>query len=181
LGCDYYTGSAHKWFVGPREVGVLYVRRERIPGLWPSIVGVGYSQDLEGDARKFETLGQRDDARIAAMAVTVEFHSTLGVTRIEKRIKRLAAALKSRLLKHVPGVRFYTPLRPEDSGGVVVFSAPGIELRNALNTLYHEHSIGAAVFGGEQAGIRLCPHIYNTLEEMEHAALAVSSLVGDRP
>ncbi len=55
------------------------------------------------------------------------------MTRIEKRIKRLAAALKSRLLKHVPGVRFHTPLRPEDSGGVVVFSAPGIDLQNALN------------------------------------------------
>jgi isopenicillin-N epimerase len=181
LGCDYYTGSAHKWFVGPREVGVLYVRRERIPGLWPSIVGVGYSQELKGDARKFETLGQRDDARIAAMSATVDFHSTLGVIRIEKRIKRLAAALKSQLLKHVPGIRFHTPLRPEDSGGVVVFSAPDIDLQNTLNTLYHEHAIGAAVFGGELAGIRLCPHIYNTLEEMEIAALAVSSLVGDGP
>jgi selenocysteine lyase/cysteine desulfurase len=181
LGCDYYTGSAHKWFVGPREVGVLYVRRERIPGLWPSIVGVGYSKDMEEIARKLETLGQRDDARIAAMATTVEFHSALGVTRIERRIKRLAAALKSSLLKHVPRVRFITPLRPENSGGVVVFSAPGIDLKNALNALYHEHDIGAAVFGGELSGIRLCPHIYNTLAEMEQAALAVSSLIGDGP
>jgi isopenicillin-N epimerase len=26
LGCDFFTGSAHKWFVGPKEVGILYVR-----------------------------------------------------------------------------------------------------------------------------------------------------------
>jgi len=181
LGCDYYTGSSHKWFVGPREVGVFYVRREQIPGLWPSIVGVGYSKELEGVAGKFETLGQRDDARIAAMARTVEFHSTLGTARIEKRIKRLAAALKSRLLKHVPQIRFRTPMRPQDSGGVVVFSVPGIDLSKALNTLYHEHNIGAAVFGGELAGIRLCPHIYNTLEEMDQAALALAHLLGDGP
>jgi selenocysteine lyase/cysteine desulfurase len=115
------------------------------------------------------------------MSTTVDFHSTLGAARIERRIKRLAAALKSQLMRHVPGVRFHTPLRPEDSGGVVVFSAPGVDLEGALNALYHEHGIGAAVFGGDLAGIRLCPHIYNTLDEMEYAARAVSSLIGDGP
>src|SRR5262245_38157901 len=28
LGCDSYSASAHKWFVGPKEVGILYVRSE---------------------------------------------------------------------------------------------------------------------------------------------------------
>jgi selenocysteine lyase/cysteine desulfurase len=30
LGCDSYAGSAHKWFMGPKEVGVLYLRKERL-------------------------------------------------------------------------------------------------------------------------------------------------------
>jgi selenocysteine lyase/cysteine desulfurase len=32
MGCDSYAGSAHKWFVGPKEAGVLYVRADRVPG-----------------------------------------------------------------------------------------------------------------------------------------------------
>ena len=52
LGCDFYTGSAHKWFMGPKEGGLLYVRRDSARHLWPSVVGVGWSEELTG-ARRF--------------------------------------------------------------------------------------------------------------------------------
>lgn len=26
MGCDFFSGSSHKWFVGPKEAGILYVR-----------------------------------------------------------------------------------------------------------------------------------------------------------
>ncbi|MBN1222308.1 MAG: aminotransferase class V-fold PLP-dependent enzyme, partial [Candidatus Aminicenantes bacterium] len=97
LQCDFYTGSAHKWFVGPKEVGVLYVRKELIANLWPTIVGVGYPDVLDKGARKFETLGQRDDSKIAAMAAAVRFHETIGPARIEARVRSLTAELKCRL------------------------------------------------------------------------------------
>lgn len=176
IGCDFYTGSSHKWFIGPKEVGVLYVRKERMEGMWPTIVGVGYPGAIKKGAQKFETLGQRDNSRVAAMGKTVEFHNSIGRARIENRIRSLASAFKSELKKRIPTVKFHTPLEPELSLGVVVFSAPGIDLSQALDTLYHNHNIGCAVFGGDLAGIRMCPHIYNTMEEMERAVHAVSQL-----
>ena len=42
LGCDSYSSSAHKWFLGPREVGLLYVRKERIVEIWPNTVAPGW-------------------------------------------------------------------------------------------------------------------------------------------
>ena len=66
IGCDFYTGSAHKWFLGPREAGVLYVRESAVEHLWPTHVGVGWESALANGARKFEVLGQRDDAAVAA-------------------------------------------------------------------------------------------------------------------
>ena len=177
MGCDFYTGSSHKWFVGPKEVGILYVHKEKIAELWPSIVGVGYQSALEKGARKFETLGQRDDARIAAMGKTVEFHNTIGNNRIEERIRTLADTLKKKLKERIPKVKFYTPLKPEYSGGVVVFHVPGVDFDNVLNRLYHEYNIGCAVFRGELAGIRMCPHIYNSMEQIDTAVNAVASLV----
>lgn len=176
LGCDFYTGSSHKWLMGPKEVGVFYVKKNRIPELWPTIVGVGYPQARQQGARKFETLGQRDDSRIAAMAAAVEFHQAIGVERIEARIRELADVLKNMLGSRIPSIQFLTPLDPSYSGGVIVFNVPGMDLPRALDILYKQHGIGCAVFGGDLAGIRMCPHIYNTMEEMELAVDAVAAL-----
>src|SRR5882672_4441347 len=53
IGPDSYSTSAHKWLMGPLEAGLLYVRAERIPQLWPSIVTAGWADNLQG-ARKLE-------------------------------------------------------------------------------------------------------------------------------
>jgi selenocysteine lyase/cysteine desulfurase len=174
IGCDFFTGSAHKWFCGPKEAGVLYVRKERIADLWPTIVGVGYPDVIEKGAQKFETLGQRDDSRVAAMGTAVEFHKMIGKNRIEARIRTLAAALKLRLKERIPGIKFRTPIAPEFSGGVVIFHMPGVDLSKVLDTLYYKHNIGCAVFKGESGGIRFCPHIYNTIDEIDKAVDAVA-------
>lgn len=112
---------------------------------------------------------------IAAMGRTVEFHNMIGKDRIETRIRFLAAALKMRLKERIPGIKFFTPLTPELSGGVVVFHLPRIDLSKALDILYHKYNIGCAVFGGGSGRIRLSPHIYNTVEEIDKAVDAVAS------
>jgi selenocysteine lyase/cysteine desulfurase len=177
MGCDFYTGSSHKWFCGPKEAGILYVRKERIADLWPTIVGVGYPGVLKKGAQKFETLGQRDDSRIAAMGKTVEFHKMIGKDRIEARIRFLAAALKTKLKERIPNIIFRTPLTSEFSGGVVIFDIPGVDLNKALDILYHEYNIGSAVFGGDSGGIRFCPHVYNTMEEIDKSVEAAATLI----
>ncbi len=176
MGCDCYTGSSHKWFVGPKEVGLLYVKHDRIDELWASDVGVGWEAAIENGARKFETLGQRNDAAVAAMGTATAFHTSIGAENIEARIRTLAAALKKGLEERVPGVGFHTPTEQELSAGVVVFTTPQIEARDLYETLYSEHSIAGAAMGGDFTGLRLSPHIYNTLEEVERVIQVVENL-----
>jgi len=173
IGCDFYTGSSHKWFVGPKEVGILFVRKEKIEELWPLMVGVGWNENAQKSARKFETQGQRDDARVTAMGKTVEFHNIIGRERVEARVRALAAAIKDGVNKRINGTKIVTPLEPELSGGVVIFTVPGMDRSKAMNTLYQEHNVGCAVMGG---GIRLSPHIYNTMEEVDRVVNAAKSL-----
>ena len=177
IGCDFYTGSAHKWLVGPKEVGVLYVKRERIEELWPSAVGVGWASALENGARKFETLGQRDDAAVAAMGTAVSFHQEIGVDRLEERVRSLATAIKRAVGQRVSRARFHTPIDPELSAGVVVFELPRVDASQIFARLYKEHNIGCAAMSGEFAGIRLSPHIYNTMEDVERVVGAIASLL----
>jgi selenocysteine lyase/cysteine desulfurase len=171
LGCDSYSGSAHKWLMGPKEAGLLYVRRERIAAIWPSVVGVGWGNKVETaaqGARKFETLGQRDDAAVSALGTTADFHQLLGPARIEARIRELATALKEGLQK-LPGAKLRTSMKPELSAGVCVVRFDGADPQKMYESLYARHGIAGAPTGG----VRLCPHVYNTLEEIDRTLAAL--------
>jgi len=175
MGCDFFTASSHKWFCGPKEVGILYVRHDRIDSLYPSQVGVGWESARQNGARKFETLGQQDDSRIAAMIEATRFHNTLGMLRISTRARILADAVKEGLKRRIANVQFITPAAHPMCWGVVVFRIPGLDSSKALEILYGKFEIGCAVMG---ENIRYSPHFYNTLEEIDAAVDALARLIG---
>lgn len=175
MGCDFFTASSHKWFVGPKEAGLLYVREESQDRLWPSHVGVGWERAKESGAQKFENMGQRDDAAVVSMGTAAAFHEALGPDAVEARVRALAGGLKTRLRERIPGIGFHTPLTERWSGGVVVFSLPGSNSRQLHETLYARENIGSAAMGAEFEGLRLSPHIYNTMAEVDRVVEAVAA------
>lgn len=174
MGCDYFTASSHKWFCGPKEVGILYVRRNRIESLYPSQVGVGWESAVKRGARKFDNLGQQDDSRVSAMFEAAQFHSTLTKIRISSRARMLADAVKEGLKKRISNVKFVTPMDHTMCWGVVIFEVPGLDSRKALDVLYSQNDIGCAAMG---PNIRFAPHFYNPLSEIERAIDAVARLI----
>jgi len=175
LGCDSYTASAHKWLMGPKEAGLLYVRKERCAELWPSVVGVGWGSaaatPLPG-ARKFETLGQRNDATVAGLAAALDFHEKIGTDRIEARVLELTTAMFEGL-RGMRGAQMVTPARADLRGGVCIVRFEGREGRPLHEALYREHHIATAATGG----LRFSPHIYNTMSDVDRALGAVRGLV----
>jgi selenocysteine lyase/cysteine desulfurase len=173
MGCDSYASSSHKWFIGPKEAGVLYVKKDRIAEIWPSVVapgwGSGAETTLEG-ARKFESLGQRDDACVSAMGTTVDFHNAIGPERIEARVYEIAGALKEGVKEM--SIRLVTPMEPELSGGVVILDVPRDKRRAVFSRLYDEFGIAGAATGG----LRFSPHIYNTMQHIDRALRAVRAM-----
>jgi selenocysteine lyase/cysteine desulfurase len=174
LGCDSYSASAHKWFLGPREVGLLYVRKDRIRDIWPNTVAPGWGEDAEPDvvgARKFESLGQRDDARLAAIRTAADFHSMIGPEKVEARVLELATALKERV--KTLGLQVITPMDPRLSGGVVIVrGADPKKVQEVYQTLDRKYGIAGAATGG----VRLCPHIYNTMAHIDRAVEGIKSV-----
>ncbi len=178
IGCDSYAGSCHKWFMGPKQVGVLYVRQEQIPHLWPNIVSVGYNSKMEPPAkgaRKFEALGQRDDASLAAVGTAVDFHRVIGQAAVEARTTELATALKQGVAKF-DKVKMITPMDAKMSGGIVIFGLAGLDRKQTaafVNDLYVKYGVAGAATGG----VRLCPHTYNTMEDVNKTIHGVRELL----
>ena len=173
LGCDSYSASAHKWFVGPKEVGLLYVRTDQVERIWPSEIAPSWGNDVDPrpeGARKFESMGQRDDAALAALASTAELHRRLGPAAIEARVVALSTTLKEGLAD--AGYRLVTPMAPELSAGVCIAEVDG-NAGTLVGRLYQEHGIAGAATGG----LRLCPHLYNTDEHVQRAIDAARTLL----
>jgi selenocysteine lyase/cysteine desulfurase len=173
IGCDSYTASSHKWFCGPREVGLLYVRKERIREVWPNIVAPSWGRKVETSlvgARRFESLGQRDDSRLAAVGTAVDFHKMLGAPAVEGRLYELATALKKGLRD--AGAKLVTPMDSKISGGVCIVEVAENNRAELFDAMYNKHGIA----GSKTGGLRLCPHLYNTMEHVERAAGGVKDM-----
>jgi isopenicillin-N epimerase len=170
MGCDFFTGSSHKWLMGPKEVGVLFVRSDAQAKLYPSEVGVlGGSV---GASRVFERLGQRDDPAIMALGEAIDFHNRIGKKKVQAQSVALGDALKKGLMK-LPGVKMYSPTAPELSCGVVTFKPGTANVQQLYAWMYQTHGIACATRGGETAGLRISPHIYNSFEQIDKVVAAV--------
>lgn len=177
IGCDSYAGSAHKWLMGPLEAGLLYVRTERVPQVWPQVVTAGWSDKVAG-ARKFEVFGQRDNPRIVAIEAAFDFLQLIGMEHVDARLRALVTRTKEQL-RDMPGVQLKTSLDPKLSGGVVKLTLKNKPLKPAYDTLYERHRIAIALTpAGDAAGLRISPHIYNTMDEMDRTVAAVKEIAG---
>ncbi len=164
LGCDSFSASAHKWFMGPRETGLLYVRQPQIERLWPNCVSVPWGNAAApsvAGARKFEAFGQRDDAAIAALGAAVDFHETLTPAGIERRAAAVAQQLRLGLQEL--GVQFVSPLASAFTSNVVILAASPENATALVDRLLRESGIIVAAVGG----LRMTPHVYNTAEHID--------------
>jgi selenocysteine lyase/cysteine desulfurase len=168
---DFYTGSAHKWLCGPKETGVLYVNREVHDRIHPTVVSL--YPGAVGVSRKLEGMGQRDEPAMAALAEAVRFQSSIGRPAIEARARELTQALLEGV-RELPGVTVWTHPSPARSAAVATFRIGALEPRRLGAALYERDRVVCAVRGGnDRPGIRLAPHLYNLMSEVERTLAAL--------
>ena len=168
---DFYTGSMHKWPCGPKEKGMLYVNKTVQDRIHPSVIGV-YAGEV-GISKTLEANGQRDDASIAAVTDALKFQGSIGRATIEKRARQLAQALMDGL-KKLPGVKLWTDPDPARSAAIVIFQPGSLDVRKLGPALTEkDHIICTTRTGQQNPGLRMSPHFYNTMDEMDRAVGAI--------
>jgi selenocysteine lyase/cysteine desulfurase len=164
LDCDYYAVSLHKWLCAPHGTGLLYVRREKIEGLWPMQAA---DERLDGDIRKFEEIGTHPAANYLAIAEALTFHQAIGAARKEARLRYLRDSW-ARPMLDLPGVSLHTSLDPRFSCGFANVEIEGIEPGALTSWLWREHRIIVTpIVHPEFRGIRVSSSVYTTPEEIE--------------
>jgi isopenicillin-N epimerase len=172
IGPDFYTGSAHKWPCGPKEVGVLYINTRAQASIHPTIISA--YPGAVGVSKTMEAMGQRDEPAIIGFGEAIRFQDQIGRKAIEARSRALAQALISGL-RRIGGVQLWSSADPSRCGAVVTFRPGTLDVRRLAAALYKNDRIGCAARAGrDRPGIRLAPHVYNTMGEVDRAVAAIA-------
>lgn len=174
IGCDAYAACGHKWMLGPKETGVLYVRKEMFDVIQAKFVGA-YSDngfDLAKGTLAFHPSAQRYEYGTVnvplrvGLGVAVQFLQTIGMDNVWKRDKALSNYL-FQALSEIPQVKVLSPAIDAERSAMITFQhtkLPFLELQQHLNT-FKLRTRG--VSEGGVNGLRISTHIYNNFEELD--------------
>jgi len=170
LPVDVLAADGHKWLLGPEGIGFLYVSQRVLDRIHPVIVGwhsVIHPLDFEDleftlrrDAAKFEE-GSPSFMGIMALGAAVDLLAEVGVDRVWKRIAGFIEHAVTGLERR--GYEIVSPREEPHRSGILTFRSRDHSPEKLFRILT-EGKIVVAVRGG---GIRISPHFYNTIEEID--------------
>lgn len=190
LGCDFLTATPRKFLRGPRGTGFLYVSdRVLAAGSEPLYIDMyGARWTAPGEYRPTDTAARFEDwefsySGVLGCAAAVRYARDVDVAVGGRRARQLAARLRT-ALDAIDGVA--TLDQGPDPAALVTFTIAGwaaAPFKAALD----ERRINSALsfrefarydFGDKDVDwcLRLSPHYYNTEEEVDEVAAAVSEL-----
>jgi selenocysteine lyase/cysteine desulfurase len=166
LGVDFYVSGTLKYLLGPAGVAFLYVRRELIPCLLPTITGwFGQRDTFAFDlkhfdpspaARRFES-GTPPIVNLYAAVPGIELLGGVGLEPIAMHIARLAQTL----VEEAGRLRIRVKTPADTVGPLVVLQTLDPE------SLLARLDARGIIASSRHDGLRISFHLYNTLGDVE--------------
>ena len=179
LGAEFAVGGSVKWLCGGPGAGYLYVRPDLANELKPGIVGwAAHAEPFEfmtgeilyaASPERFQS-GTPNVPSIYSARAGYEIVGEIGVPAIREKSLRLTRRLMD--LAKESGYRVNTPQEDDERGGAVIIDVP--EGKMVAAELIRREVI---IDYRPGAGIRMAPHFYNTVEEIEHAMAVLNEIV----
>ena len=179
LDVDFLATSGYKWLLSPIATGFLYIKKELIDEIEPSIVGYRTDENYHEysyrtirpalTARRFEH-GQINFPGIAGMRAAIELLDSFGIYNIEKRIRKLVDHLIADI-SELRGLKVLSSMKPEHRNGII--KVGGLDNPDDVVKKLKEENI---VISSRAGGLRISPHFYNTEKEIEQLLDVLSLL-----
>lgn len=180
MGIDFYVTGTLKYLLGPPGLAFLYVRRDLITSLTPTMSG-WFAQlnpfafdvkhlDLSPTARRFES-GSPSIPNIYAAGPGIELLSTTGMTHIARHI----GDLTDMFLRSIAAMRINVKTPADSIGPLIVLQATSPEHANTVVDRLAEQGIVASSRGD---GVRISLHFYNTADDVRALVQALETVPG---
>ena len=189
IGCDFYGGNCHKWLLAPTGAGFLCIAAGNEDRLQPLQVSWGWHHDRsrpdERDEfgstprlRDLEFEGTRDPCPWLAVPAAIDFQASIGWERIRERNAALAAFVRQRL-QGLASLALATPPESPLHGFMTAFRLPpGIDAVALRRLLWENYRIEVPIVERPDGLlVRVSTHFYNTEEEIERLATALTRAV----
>jgi selenocysteine lyase/cysteine desulfurase len=164
LGADYYGASLHKWLSAPMGCGLLWIAKDKIPGLWPLMAE---SPREPGDIARLNHMGTTPPHVHLGILDAIEFHTRLGPRRKEARLRYLQRYWTSRA-RELRGVVVNTPADPARHCAIGNVAVDGVEPQELAQRLLDDHAIWTVAI--DRPGVRGCritPNLFTTVAELD--------------
>jgi selenocysteine lyase/cysteine desulfurase len=117
IGCDAYASCGHKWLLGPKGTGFLYIKKDFREQVMPSWAGAeadkhwDYKANLEFlDTASRYDFGTQSSSLYTGLHAAIEWQEQIGIPNIQARIEELTNQLREGLDALAPGkFDFLTP------------------------------------------------------------------------
>ncbi len=180
---DFLTCGVAKWLLGPNQKGLFYMKKKLISEFFPPFAGyhgtdAGDKNQPYWNVNKLEypqTIDKYMDTNpgsslyyIASegMQILLDY----GIDKIQSRIFKLTDYLIEQL-QTLGDYEFITPLEKQYRSGIINIRIPdNIEVVKKLR----ENKI---VTSSRYGGIRISPHFYNTVEDIDAFVSSLASLI----
>jgi selenocysteine lyase/cysteine desulfurase len=163
---DFYVTGTLKYLLGPPGLAFMYVRKELIPSLLPTVTGwfaqanpFAYDPklfDLSPTARRFES-GSPSVPNVYAALPGFQLLQEIGMENVAGHIKKLAQSLLS--CARDLGIRAKTPA--DSAGPLVVLQCKDATL------LVQKLAESDIVASNRHDGLRISFHVYNTMDDVK--------------
>lgn len=183
-GADFYTSSAHKWLMGPKRTGFLYVRPGMLELLSPTVLGAGSPQaqnletgefSLDPTAARYE-YGTQNDALFFALGRALDFIEEIGLDRILAYSRGLAEAFYSGL-EALPGMEILSPAETACRSCMITFRVPGRDLFEVNRILRDARIRVRPVTENDLGSIRASFSICNSREDVDRLLDVLRTLI----
>lgn len=173
LGCDYYGASLHKWLSAPLGAGLLYIKKDKIPHIWPLFAEMGRKED---DIRRLNHTGTHPVATDLAIGNAIDYYLLLGRDRKEARLRYLQNYWTSKV-RDLAHITVNTPADPERHGAIGNVAVEGMEPKELAETLLKKYRIWTVAINRPGVkGVRITPNIYTTPRELDTFVAALKDL-----
>ena len=173
LDCDYYGTSLHKWLSVPLGAGMLYVKKEKIPKIWPLFAE--WNKD-DNDIRRLNHTGTHPVHTDLAVGNALEYYYKIGPDRKEERLRYLQNYWTDQV-RELPHIILNTPEERHRSCGIANVGIKNMKPHDLAKTLLDKYRIWTvAIDGAGVHGCRITPNIYTTTKELDKFVEALKEI-----